>query len=333
MKEDPILSMEGDTADKMVHEGIEITEAAVKLAALGAKNLAALLLALLKDNEKLKGKTNMNTLLRQDRQLAVFHVKKEDLNIFKELAGRYGVLFAAAYHKRQDKNLCDILVKSDDVARVNRILEKMGYPAPGKEADAKNASARAPQNGKSKERGPGWMSRLPSLTNDPVQKQMKKTGPLESLGAEALAAMVLKIAGENSEHNNAASLSRLMGDTELRILPVEGIDVASLQKSATKLGVETAFLPAEQADGHFMLAKESDAPIIGRLFEQAGFPPPTWPEETPANSKPEKAAPTQTPAEKPSVRTRIEEAKASSAKTAPARTRQMPTKTARPPVR
>lgn len=40
------MSIGADAADQMVREGIQITESAVRLAALGAKNLAALLIAL-----------------------------------------------------------------------------------------------------------------------------------------------------------------------------------------------------------------------------------------------------------------------------------------------
>ena len=43
------MRMGGDAADQMVHEGIQVTESAIKLAGLGAKNLVALLLALLRE--------------------------------------------------------------------------------------------------------------------------------------------------------------------------------------------------------------------------------------------------------------------------------------------
>ncbi|MDL2324531.1 PcfB family protein [Ruminococcaceae bacterium OttesenSCG-928-A16] len=319
------MSLEGDTADKLVHEGIEITEAALKLAGLGAKNLAALLLALLKDNEKLKGKTSMNTLLRQDRQLSVFHVKKEDMGKFKELAGRYGVLFAATYHKHQDKGICDVLVKADDAARVNRILEKLEYPAPAKEADTKNAAARAQQNDRSKGRGLGWMPKV--RTVDPVKKYAKKTGPLESLGAETLTAMVLKVASENREQGHAAPLAELLAGKDLRILPVQDMDVLSLQKSAAKLDVPLTFLPGSEPGQHHMLARENDAPIIGWLFEQAGYPLPTWPKDAPVKAKQEKTK--KSAAEKTSVKTKVEQAK-NTAKVSSVRTRPQPTRAARP---
>lgn len=44
------MSTNGETADMVVRESIQITESAVKLAGLGAKNLAALLMAVAKDN-------------------------------------------------------------------------------------------------------------------------------------------------------------------------------------------------------------------------------------------------------------------------------------------
>ena len=57
------MSTSGETADLMVKEGIQITESAVKLAGLGAKNLAALLIALADDNQKLAGKTKLKRLV------------------------------------------------------------------------------------------------------------------------------------------------------------------------------------------------------------------------------------------------------------------------------
>ena len=73
------MSTSGETADLMVKEGIQITESAVKLAGLGAKNLAALLIALANDNQKLAGKTNLKRLIHDGEELTIFSVKKEDL--------------------------------------------------------------------------------------------------------------------------------------------------------------------------------------------------------------------------------------------------------------
>lgn len=63
------MSTNGETADLMVREGIQITESALKLAGLGAKNLAALLIALANDNQKLAGKTNLKRLIHDGEEL------------------------------------------------------------------------------------------------------------------------------------------------------------------------------------------------------------------------------------------------------------------------
>ena len=56
------MSTSGETADLMVREGIQITESALKLAGLGAKTLAALLIALANDNQTVAGKTTLKRL-------------------------------------------------------------------------------------------------------------------------------------------------------------------------------------------------------------------------------------------------------------------------------
>ena len=70
------MSTNGETADLMVREGIQITESALKLAGLGAKNLAALLIALANDNQKLAGKTNLKRLIHDGEELAFARGKK-----------------------------------------------------------------------------------------------------------------------------------------------------------------------------------------------------------------------------------------------------------------
>ena len=90
-----------EAADQMVREGIQITEAAVKLSALGAKNLAAIALALARDNPKVRGRTRLSRLLRDGKELKVFPIQAGDLAEFNQQAKHYGVLFSAI----KDKNI------------------------------------------------------------------------------------------------------------------------------------------------------------------------------------------------------------------------------------
>lgn len=150
------MSTSGETADLMVKEGIQITESAAKLAGLGAKNLAALLIALANDNQKLSGKTNLKRLIHDGEELTIFSVKQEDLKGFQMEAKRYGVLFYPIVNKVEKTGTVEIMAKAKDAKQINRIFERMGYPAPTKEDPAaKKENPRVPSGNSSKERGTG----------------------------------------------------------------------------------------------------------------------------------------------------------------------------------
>ena len=129
------MSTGGDAADQMVRDGIEIVESSVKLSALGAKNLAAIAIALAKDNPKLRGKTNLDRLLKDGKELQVFPLKISDLREFNQQAKQYGILFTAIKEKNGEGELVDILVRAEDVSKLNRVFERMGYAIPKKRPD------------------------------------------------------------------------------------------------------------------------------------------------------------------------------------------------------
>lgn len=152
------MSQGSEAAEQMTREGIQISEAAVKLAALGAKNLAALCLALAKDNEKLAGKTKMTRLLRSGKELRTFDLQQSDMPAFAEAAKRYGVLFTIIKNSKDENGHVDVLAKAEDVSKLNRIFEKMQYAVPEQaqeDSEPKKADPRAPQENRSAERGIG----------------------------------------------------------------------------------------------------------------------------------------------------------------------------------
>ena len=124
------MNTSGEVADLMVKEGLMITEEVVKLTGLGAKNLAAIIIALLKEDNKLQGKTNLKKLLKSDKPLCILQIKESDINKFNTEAKKYGVLFTAVKDTTNDSGLCDIIAKQDDVTKLNYIMEKLGYAAP-----------------------------------------------------------------------------------------------------------------------------------------------------------------------------------------------------------
>ncbi len=129
------MNTSGEVADLMVKEGLQITEEVAKLTGLGAKNLAAIIIALLKEDNKMQGKTNLKKLLKSDKPLCIMQIKEQDIGKFNSEAKKYGVLFTAVKDNTNNTGLCDIIAKQEDVTKLNYIMEKMGYAAPEKEIE------------------------------------------------------------------------------------------------------------------------------------------------------------------------------------------------------
>lgn len=172
------MNTSGEVADLMVKEGLQITEEVAKLAGLGAKNLAAIIIALLKEDNKLQGKTNLKKLLKSDKPLCILQIKEKDIGKFNAEAKKYGVLFTAVKDNTNNTGLCDIIAKQEDVTKLNYIMEKMGYAAPEPEIEperddeAKKRSPRAKENqqeneslkrGDTEKTGRGTENRKPSV--------------------------------------------------------------------------------------------------------------------------------------------------------------------------
>ena len=76
------MSYSGDAAEQVVRLSLETGEVAVKLAGEGAKQLAILLYAILREQKKTKGKTRLTNMLRSGKELKVYAVKDSDLQLF-----------------------------------------------------------------------------------------------------------------------------------------------------------------------------------------------------------------------------------------------------------
>lgn len=113
-----------DAPDQVLHLSLEGAEFALKISGAAAKNIAAALYAVLKDQKRTKGKARITTMLRQQRPLTIYTIKKEDCPAFAKQARGYGVLYAPIPVKKGDDTL-DVMVFQDDAVRVNRIVERL----------------------------------------------------------------------------------------------------------------------------------------------------------------------------------------------------------------
>ena len=118
------MSYSGDAAEQVVRLSLETGEVAVKLAGEGAKQLAILLYAILREQKKTKGKTRLTNMLRSGKELKVFAVKDSDLQLFCREAKKYGVLYCVLKDRDATDGLTDIMVRAEDASQINRIFER-----------------------------------------------------------------------------------------------------------------------------------------------------------------------------------------------------------------
>lgn len=123
------MNTSGEVADLMAKEAIQMTESAVKLTALGVKNLAAIVMALANDDGKTEGIAKLKQMLKTGKQLCIMQIKEADLKKFNAEAKNYGIMYRPVADKTNDNGLCDVIAFQDDIPRLNYIMEKLGYSA------------------------------------------------------------------------------------------------------------------------------------------------------------------------------------------------------------
>lgn len=171
------MDVSGEAADLVVKEGIQTTETAVKLTATGVKNVAALLLALARDDYKVTGETHAKRLARDPAPAEVIPIKKEDTQKFRDLAKEYGILYFIAQKNGNESGFVNVVSNQNYAALLNAVMQEMGYPIPAKEAAeakeeqaAKKAPSRAPHGRSSSERGNG--SKQPTTDKPSVKGRL-----------------------------------------------------------------------------------------------------------------------------------------------------------------
>ena len=122
------MSVNGDASEQVVRLSLEGFEVIAKLTGSGAKNIAAMLYTIMKDKNKnqTRGKMRLTRMLQAGKPLKIFTVSREDLKTFAREAKNYGITYCALKDKnsKQEDEMVDILVKDEDAARINRIVEK-----------------------------------------------------------------------------------------------------------------------------------------------------------------------------------------------------------------
>ena len=85
----------GDAAEQVVRLSLEGFEVAAKLSGAAAKNIAVLLVSVLKQEQKTKGKARLTNMIKSGKELKVFSIPNKDLKKFTEQAN--ATAFSTAY--------------------------------------------------------------------------------------------------------------------------------------------------------------------------------------------------------------------------------------------
>lgn len=189
------MNNSGDAAEQIVRFGFEGAEVALKITGAAAKNIAAMLYAVLKDQKRTRGKARLDSMIREGKQTAIYTVKKDDCPNFAKQAKKYGIKYSPIPVKKEDKSV-DIMVFEDDAVRANRIVEKFNISAVKsasitnevEEIRKKQQAGKAPNEQTGKEQSAPEKSAedqlLDEMLGSPIQKE-KGQAEKENLFGEA----------------------------------------------------------------------------------------------------------------------------------------------------
>lgn len=97
---------------------------ALKLTGAAAKNFALFVYAVLKDQKKVRGKTRLVRMLREQRPFKFFNVPTESMKDFVGEAKGHGLLFVPIRNKKNPDHI-EVVVFADDASKVQRIYDNL----------------------------------------------------------------------------------------------------------------------------------------------------------------------------------------------------------------
>ena len=120
------MNLGGDAAEQVVRLSLEGVEVAAKITGEGAKNIALLLAAVLKEEHKTQGKARLSNMIKSGKELKVFSVQNKDLKKFSQEAKRYGVLYCVLKDKDNPSDFAtvDVIARAEDASKIQRIMER-----------------------------------------------------------------------------------------------------------------------------------------------------------------------------------------------------------------
>ena len=197
------MDVSAEAADLVVKEGIQATESAVKLAGSALKNVAALLLALKRQDNKVVGQTNAKRLARDPAPTVVIPLKREDIGEFKKLAKEYGILYFIAQKRGSTAGYVNVVSNQNYAAQLNAVMEAMAYPIPekakGEEAPKKATSRTQPEKSSPERVNGSTPSPTASAATEDVPAEMRESVRARLEGLKAMSEQKERSRGRTQE--------------------------------------------------------------------------------------------------------------------------------------
>lgn len=171
----------GDAAEQVVRLSLEGFEVAAKLSGAAAKNIAVLLVSVLKQEQKTKGKARLTNMIKSGKELKVFSIPNKDLKKFTEQAKRYGVLYCVLRDKntKGDNVPIDIIARAEDASKIQRIVERFELGKVDKAAIF-TESQKAVEKREALEKDKPTKTKNEIITEEAVRKPIQKEGYSQS---------------------------------------------------------------------------------------------------------------------------------------------------------
>lgn len=169
------MNNSGDAAEQVVRLSLEGLEVAARLSGSAAKNIALLLVSVLKEEQKTKGKARLTNMIKSGKELKVFSIPNKDLKKFTEQAKRYGVLYCVLRDRnvKGDNVPVDIIARAEDASKIQRIIERFELGKVDKAAIVTEAQ-KAVDEKAAKEKDIPKKSKNEIIMEDAVRKPLQK---------------------------------------------------------------------------------------------------------------------------------------------------------------
>lgn len=181
----------GQATDQVVKLTMDGVEYLLRLSGRAATHSAAMLMALGKmtlESHESRGAQRLSTMLKSGKELTVFSVPETRLKEFGQEAKRYGITFCALKDKEVQDGVVDLLIRSEDAPKINRIVERYGMDALSEDAQPVQETAERPTMGRTQESRPRSTTRQEPLSLHGSERTAEDERPSVRDRVEALKA-------------------------------------------------------------------------------------------------------------------------------------------------